>query len=80
MSNNPRFYLWLALALVLWLNYTTWQHDYPPHPTSQTPSGQTAPAKQPSSLADSVPQTQPSDRKASGSWDAAGSRVARSCS
>jgi YidC/Oxa1 family membrane protein insertase len=60
MSNNPRFYLWLALALVLWLNYTTWQHDYPPHPTSQTPSGQTAPAKQPSSLADSVPQTQPS--------------------
>ena len=61
MNNNPRFYLWLALALVLWLNYTTWQHDYPPHPTVQTPaSAQTAPAKQQSSLADSVPQTQQS--------------------
>src|SRR5690348_11739824 len=61
MNNNPRFYLWLALAVVLWLNYTTWQHDYPPHPVVQTTaSGETAPAKQPSSLANSIPQAQQS--------------------
>jgi YidC/Oxa1 family membrane protein insertase len=59
MNNNPRFYLWLALALVLYLNYTTWQHDYPSHPAVQTTvSGQAAPSKQPSSLANSIPQTQ----------------------
>jgi YidC/Oxa1 family membrane protein insertase len=59
MNNNPRFYLWLALALVLYLNYTTWQHDYPSHPAVQTTaSGQATPSKQPSSLANSIPQTQ----------------------
>ncbi len=32
MNNNPRFYLWLALAFVLWLNYTAWQREFPPQP------------------------------------------------
>jgi YidC/Oxa1 family membrane protein insertase len=60
MNNNPRFYLWLALALVLWLNYTTWQKDYPPQPPAPAAASQTAPSKQPSSLANSIPQAQPS--------------------
>ena len=61
MNNNPRFYLWLALAVVLWINYTTWQHDYPPHPALQTAaSSETAPTQQPGSLANTIPQAQPS--------------------
>ncbi len=28
--DNQRVIIWAALALVLWLNYTTWQHDYEP--------------------------------------------------
>ncbi|HWG00132.1 MAG TPA: membrane protein insertase YidC [Steroidobacteraceae bacterium] len=60
MNNNPRFYLWLALAAVLWLNYTAWQREFPPHPAAPTAaSEQSAPVKQPGSLANSIPQTQP---------------------
>ena len=61
MNNNPRFYLWLALAVVLWLNYTTWQRDFPPLPAAATAvQSQTAPSKQPSALANSIPQAQQS--------------------
>jgi YidC/Oxa1 family membrane protein insertase len=56
--NNSRIYLWLALAFVLYLNYTTWQRDYPPHPVVVTAASQTTPSKQPSSLANSIPQAQ----------------------
>jgi YidC/Oxa1 family membrane protein insertase len=28
--DNQRLFIWAALALVLWLNYTTWQGDYAP--------------------------------------------------
>jgi YidC/Oxa1 family membrane protein insertase len=28
--DNQRIFVWAALALVLWLNYTTWQRDYAP--------------------------------------------------
>jgi YidC/Oxa1 family membrane protein insertase len=28
--DNQRVFVWAALALVLWLNYTTWQRDYAP--------------------------------------------------
>jgi YidC/Oxa1 family membrane protein insertase len=59
MSNSPRFYLWLALAVVLWLNYTTWQRDYPPQAAAPAAaSSQTAPSST-SSLANTVPQAQP---------------------
>ncbi|HZT03338.1 MAG TPA: membrane protein insertase YidC [Steroidobacteraceae bacterium] len=65
MNNNPRFYLWLALAVVLWMNYTTWQRDYPPPPSQTTVApSQTIPSKQPSSLANSVPQVQQSESSA----------------
>ena len=61
MNNNPRFYLWLALAFVLYLNYSTWQREFPPHPApAPAIASQTAPSKQPSSLANSIPQTQQS--------------------
>src|SRR5689334_16591875 len=44
MTNNPRIYLWIALALVLWLNYEAWMRDYGPRPGPVTTSGtQTAP-------------------------------------
>jgi YidC/Oxa1 family membrane protein insertase len=57
MNNNPRLYLWIALAVVLWMNYTTWQRDYPPLPAASTAvQSQTAPSKQQSSLANSIPQ------------------------
>ena len=32
MTNNPRIYLWVALALMVWLNYDAWQRDYGPRP------------------------------------------------
>src|SRR3954462_11129586 len=28
--DNQRIFIWAALALVLWLNFTTWQRDYAP--------------------------------------------------
>ena len=42
MNNNPRIYLWIALALVGWLNYQAWMTDYGPRPganiTANSPS------------------------------------------
>jgi YidC/Oxa1 family membrane protein insertase len=55
MNNNPRFYLWLALVVVLYLNYTAWQREFPPHPIVPAAASQ-APAKQPSSLVNSIPE------------------------
>ncbi len=52
MSNNLRLYLWLALAILLWVNYTTWTSQFPAHPALATAG---APA-QPPSLANSVPE------------------------
>ena len=28
--DNQRVFIWAALAVLLWLNYTTWQRDYAP--------------------------------------------------
>jgi YidC/Oxa1 family membrane protein insertase len=46
--DNQRIFVWAALALVLWLNYTTWQRDYAPAPaaaaSSPTPANGSAPA------------------------------------
>lgn len=28
MINNPRVFIWIALAVVLWLNYEAWNRDY----------------------------------------------------
>ncbi len=34
MTNNIRVFLWLGLALALWINYSQWQIDYGPKATS----------------------------------------------
>src|SRR5690349_21765928 len=45
--DNQRIFLWAALAVVLWLNYTTWQRDYAPPPlppaAAQSSAAQSAP-------------------------------------
>jgi YidC/Oxa1 family membrane protein insertase len=62
MTNNPRIYLWIALALVLFLNYDAWMRDYGALPGASTPSSaQTAAANRQASspagnLANSIPQ------------------------
>jgi YidC/Oxa1 family membrane protein insertase len=55
MNNSPRFYIWLALAFLLYLNYSTWQREFPPVPAAAAAPSQTAPSQQPSSLANSIP-------------------------
>jgi YidC/Oxa1 family membrane protein insertase len=56
MTNNIRVFLWLALALGVWVNYTQWQHDYAPKPeTAAVETGATGGTK-PHALSDSVPQ------------------------
>ena len=56
MTNNIRFFLWLALALTLWINYQQWQIDYGPKPVpaaaATTATGETKPAD----LGDNVPK------------------------
>jgi YidC/Oxa1 family membrane protein insertase len=61
MTNNPRIYLWIALALMVWLNYDAWQRDYGPRPDVVTntarPANGPAPAPPPGSdLANQIPQ------------------------
>jgi YidC/Oxa1 family membrane protein insertase len=60
MTNNSRVFLWLGLALAVWLNYSQWQMDYAPKPAASTASTSAAGGSTPPSLDDSVPQaTQP---------------------
>jgi YidC/Oxa1 family membrane protein insertase len=60
MTNNPRIYLWIALALMIWLNYDAWQRDYGPRPDAVTnttrPDNAAPPTQAPSSLANQLPQ------------------------
>lgn len=39
--DNQRLFIWAALALVLWVNYVTWQKDYAPPPVPAPTAGQT---------------------------------------
>jgi YidC/Oxa1 family membrane protein insertase len=70
MTNNPRIYLWIALALMLFLNYDAWQRDYGTRPETVTNATQTQ-SKTPASsasgdLANKVPEApkQPSSANA----------------
>jgi len=60
MTNNPRIYLWIALALMIWLNYDAWQRDYGPPPgaiTNTTQPQNAAPPATPSgNLANQLPE------------------------
>jgi YidC/Oxa1 family membrane protein insertase len=59
MTNNIRVFLWLAVALALYVNYTQWQIDFTPKAnaatTAGTPTGTDVATKTPS-LEDTVPQ------------------------
>ena len=54
MPNNPRIYLWFALALLLWLNYQAWMQDYGPQRQAAT-QVQSSSSAAPPDLADKVP-------------------------
>jgi YidC/Oxa1 family membrane protein insertase len=61
MNNNPRIYLWIALALVAWLNYQAWMTDYGPKPGANTissaPTSGAAPnTGAPTDLGNRIPQ------------------------
>jgi YidC/Oxa1 family membrane protein insertase len=65
MTNNIRIFLWLALALALYVNYTQWQIDYAPKPapaavTSTTLPDGTIVESKPTSIEDTVPLAEPS--------------------
>ena len=62
MTNNPRIYLWIALALMAWLNWDAYQRDYAPaataitnttHPANANPATATNSA---SDIANQIPQ------------------------
>ena len=36
--NNPRLFLWVALALILFVNYQTWMKDYGSQPVAAQPA------------------------------------------
>jgi YidC/Oxa1 family membrane protein insertase len=56
MTNNIRVFLWLGLALALWLNYSQWQQDYGPKPTTAIAANANAGGPKPPSMEDTVPQ------------------------
>jgi YidC/Oxa1 family membrane protein insertase len=61
MTNNIRVFLWLAVGLALYINYTQWQLDFAPKATASVATGNTGASKS-SSLGETVPQVaQPSD-------------------
>ena len=55
MSNSPRFYLWLALAMLLWWNYTTWTTEFATAPAAGHTASERLAQRAPSSLANRVP-------------------------
>jgi YidC/Oxa1 family membrane protein insertase len=70
MTNNPRIYLWIALALVVWLNYDAWMRDYGPKPGAiTTPTTQTSGGAQttgaPGDLSSRIPQASKTEPGAS---------------
>jgi YidC/Oxa1 family membrane protein insertase len=56
MTNNIRIFLWLGLALALFVNYTQWQQDYAPKPVAVQTTTDSAGATKPVDIGDAVPQ------------------------
>jgi YidC/Oxa1 family membrane protein insertase len=61
MTNNPRIYLWIAVALMIWLNYDAWNREYGPRPdaiirTTQVNNGSNPAAPVTGDLSNQVPQ------------------------
>src|SRR5882757_2277817 len=78
MTNNPRIYLWIALALMVWLNYDAWQRDYGPTPsvitnTTQPANGKPATATSSANdLANQIPEAPKESAPATAAPAAAG--------
>ncbi len=53
--DNQRVFVWAALALLLWLNYTTWQRDYAPQ-AAPVPAAPTSTATPNAPAADTLPE------------------------
>ena len=72
MSNNPRVYLWIALAAVVFLNYQAWMTDYGPKPgantptTAQTPATPSSTPATPNDLSNKIPQASTPGQAAAG--------------
>lgn len=77
MNNNPRIYLWIALAAILWFNFEAWNRDYAgPAAQSASPAAPSAaPAGAAPSLADRIPQAVPGNAAPSSGSTAAGERA-----
>ena len=56
MTNNIRVFLWVAVALALWLNYSTWQAEYGPKPAPIQTTTDSAGVTKPVDIGDTVPQ------------------------
>jgi len=56
MTNNIRVFLWVAVALALWLNYSQWQMDYGPKTAAATTQTGTESGAKPPAMDDIVPQ------------------------
>jgi YidC/Oxa1 family membrane protein insertase len=69
MTNNIRVFLWLGLALALYVNYTQWQIDYGAKPVTPTATGSTGASEAPSE-GDTVPQAAQPAANASASTSA----------
>jgi YidC/Oxa1 family membrane protein insertase len=74
MTNNIRVFLWLGLALALWLNYSQWQMDYGAKavPAAGGPAagtGSTSASKS-TDISDSVPQATQTAPASASSTDA----------
>jgi YidC/Oxa1 family membrane protein insertase len=74
MTNNIRVFLWLGLALALYVNYTQWQIDYGAKPGLQTSVGSTA-APETLSEGDTVPQASQTGAATAAAEPAAGEGV-----
>ncbi len=66
MTNNIRVFLWLGLALALYLNYTQWQIDFGPKPATPSVATGDAAATIPATPADTVPQAVQSSADSTG--------------
>jgi YidC/Oxa1 family membrane protein insertase len=79
MTNNLRVYLWIALALALYFNYSAWMADYGPRPETASTAA-TAPgahgAKRPNSFSDEVPRAPSSSAQPQSSTPAAAAPAA----
>ena len=70
MTNNIRIFLWLGLALALWINYSQWQQDYAPKPTPAASATSAVPGTDAPSLDDTVPQAAQADAAPAAAVDA----------